>query len=314
MFAGEMTSVHDAALARARLVGLRHGGRWMSNVLVERKTPEQEEAENIEREMGGLEAELAGLSSDLTGLEIDVRRFMQEYTHRMAPHFARFDRWRVRCDEIRWTMERLAEVADGQREMPESDEASSPENAWREEREEEFKQAWEEARAEETAPPEPTPDLSEDELARAKKLHRELARRYHPDLANSASEDEQEQRTAMMAQINEAWENKDLARLEQLRDEPDIHPPEGESIGDRIVRLIRKRASVRKAVAAAKATLEALWASSEGQLYKSFNATTEEGGDAWEDVTEELNRRIQRAQEQWVSLREEETELWTELD
>ena len=298
----------------ARLTARDIAGLPVANALAKRVSPEEEEAAKIQVQMAVLEEELARVSAEDTRTEADLRRFMQDYQHRMGPYFTRLDRWRVRCDEVRWTLDRLEEVAAGDRAMPEGDETSSPENAWQEEREKAFEKAWEEAREEPVEAPAPEPELSEQDTARAKKIHRELVRRYHPDLANSASEEEREQRNMLMTQINEAWEQKDLARLMALQNEPDFAPPEGESIGDRIVRLIRKRASVQKAVRAAEKRLKETIDSPEGRLFERFQSSEGEGSDPWTNFIEQLERHIQREKDTWARLREQETATWTELD
>ena len=61
--------------------------------------------------------------------------------------------------------------------------------------------------------------LNEDERKEIKHLFRQLARRFHPDMAVDAAD--REYRTQMMAAINAAYGAGDLEKLQQLALEPD---------------------------------------------------------------------------------------------
>src|SRR5690606_16310139 len=102
-------------------------------------------------------------------------------------------------------------------------------------------------------------DLPEDELlpelkdivrdrAAEKRLYRELARRFHPDLA--ASNAERAYMTAMMSAANIAYAKKDIDALRDLADEMDptavselaqIETPEIRKLREQILKLQRRR-------------------------------------------------------------------------
>ena len=65
----------------------------------------------------------------------------------------------------------------------------------------------------------PRPALEGERLASLKQLYRQLARRFHPDLA--LDEIDRAYRTDLMMAINAAYAVGDLAKLEQLAHEPD---------------------------------------------------------------------------------------------
>ncbi len=65
----------------------------------------------------------------------------------------------------------------------------------------------------------PQQQLSEDETAVLKKLYRDLARRFHPDMA--VDEADREYRTQLMMAINAAYAAGDINRLRELEKEPD---------------------------------------------------------------------------------------------
>jgi hypothetical protein len=78
----------------------------------------------------------------------------------------------------------------------------------------------------------------------AKKAYHNLARMIHPDLA--IDEAERERRHALMAKLNDAYADGDQNLLnklvEEYRDSPDL--VRGDSIGDRLVRVIRQISQV----------------------------------------------------------------------
>ncbi|MCP4422439.1 MAG: J domain-containing protein, partial [Chloroflexi bacterium] len=65
----------------------------------------------------------------------------------------------------------------------------------------------------------PRQALAKEEKASLKKLYRQLARRFHPDMA--LDEADRDYRTQMMMAINAAYAAGDLEKLEQLLLEPD---------------------------------------------------------------------------------------------
>jgi hypothetical protein len=67
-----------------------------------------------------------------------------------------------------------------------------------------------------TPPPEPLPAATEAEI---KRLYRQLARRFHPDLA--ADEADRRRRTDKMQAINDAYAARSMAELIALSDEAD---------------------------------------------------------------------------------------------
>jgi hypothetical protein len=74
-------------------------------------------------------------------------------------------------------------------------------------------------RGQERPPAEPPPTLSADQKSEIKQLFRQLARRFHPDLALDQAD--RAYRTDLMAAVNRAYAAGDLERLRELLLEPD---------------------------------------------------------------------------------------------
>ncbi len=81
--------------------------------------------------------------------------------------------------------------------------------------------------------------------AAAKKAYHNLARTIHPDLALDAAE--KNRRHDLMAQLNQAYSSGDQDKLnalvEEFRDSPDLI--KGDSVGDDLVRVIRRISQVK---------------------------------------------------------------------
>lgn len=84
--------------------------------------------------------------------------------------------------------------------------------------EEQFRRTWEKPPPKAVKPP-VTPPTTADEQ-QIKKLYRQLARRFHPDLASNP--DERTYRTEKMTAINDAYAARSLAELAALSEEADI--------------------------------------------------------------------------------------------
>jgi hypothetical protein len=83
---------------------------------------------------------------------------------------------------------------------------------------EQYRRAWQAPPA--SAPTPPPQPLGMADEARVKRLYRQLARRFHPDLAMDDAD--RARRTEKMTAINDAYAARSLVELEALAKEPDI--------------------------------------------------------------------------------------------
>lgn len=135
------------------------------------------------------------------------------------------------------------------------------------------------------------PDTPRDDAA-AKRIYRQLARRFHPDL--SAGLVEQAYRTSMMAAINNAYSARDVQTLRDLADELDptelaelaaIETSQERRLRERLLNLKRRR---RKAL---KQLDELLKDSTTILCYKA-QALEAEGRNWWDEIRADLEREI----------------------
>lgn len=112
-----------------------------------------------------------------------------------------------------------------------------------------------------------------------KNLYRDVAKKVHPDL--SVDDKEREKRTKLMAEVNEAYQNGDEKRLEQILSEWQYAPENvsGEDIGAQLVKVIRKIAQVQKRIAAIETEMKVLKGAEIYALMEKVKESEKEGMD-----------------------------------
>ncbi|MBK8985164.1 MAG: hypothetical protein IPM39_03645 [Chloroflexi bacterium] len=152
-------------------------------------------------------------------------------------------------------------------------------------------------------PADPEADLSDllptatpRDKAAEKRLYRELARRFHPDLAETAVE--QAYRTAIMAAVNTAYERDDAQALYDLAGELDprelaelqsIESSETRRLREQIMKVQRLR---RKAIQ----QLQSLRQENTAKLWRKAQELEQDGDNWWDSVRRELAAAVARRQ------------------
>ncbi|MCL4870546.1 MAG: J domain-containing protein [Anaerolineae bacterium] len=137
------------------------------------------------------------------------------------------------------------------------------------------------------------PETPRDDAA-AKRIYRQLARRFHPDL--SATQVEQAYRTSMMAAINNAYAARDVQTLRDLADELDptelaelaaIETRQERRLRERLMRLQRRRRKTLK-------QLDELHQDSTTILCYKAQTLEAEGRRWWDEIRVDLEQEISR--------------------
>lgn len=160
---------------------------------------------------------------------------------------------------------------------------------------------WSEETAEEEELLLPT-DTPGDKAAE-KRLYRELARRFHPDLAISVSE--RSHRTTMMAAVNIAYAEGDSEALYDLAGELSAEETASlAQISDLGARRSRQAINkMRRLESKAKRHLAALRRENTARLWRRAQQLDEHDEDGWGVIRRELLSLISRRQDEIVSLR-----------
>jgi hypothetical protein len=225
-----------------------------------------------------------------------LRAFEIDFLHHVDPLQQRLARWNHRCSVVEGVLERL-----GGMEKHEDVPLTSLE--WRQEIEAQLQSP-----KEEPLPPR-IPELSPIERTEAKRLYRDLARRFHPDLVQS--EEKQTKRRAVMADVNRSYQENDLEGLRVLQHRPDIVEEEEERVGDIWTRLVREIAMLRKSIANKEGCVKDIEVSDLGLLMHQLG---EEAEERFNPLMQTLMSKVRIQKERWRQLRVQEEERWLERD
>lgn len=210
----------------------------MSGAIVRTKSPEEREYANYAAEIEVRKQRLAELQADIQRLKGVLDRFNAEYLTRVGVLFVRLDKIRLSVREYEF---RIASLQSN----PERQQLDQMERETRDRFTEEqgnLHHAEEETRRYESTHREnqQLPKLDEQSEARLKSLFRELAKRFHPDLARTDME--RRQCEAIMKRVNAAFHARNIGLLEKIGLEGAIADPKFEtrSIAEKLVWATRE--------------------------------------------------------------------------
>jgi ABC-type transporter Mla subunit MlaD len=132
--------------------------------------------------------------------------------------------------------------------------------------------------------------LEGDLLAKIKGLYRQLARRFHPDLA--FNENDRAYRTDLMMAINAAYSAGDLAELERLGTEPDSISRDPQTLEELALTLEREVDRCRRRLAEIATELARLESHKSAQLMKRAERAAAAGRDLLAELAADFRRRI----------------------
>jgi len=157
-----------------------------------------------------------------------------------------------------------------------------------------YRRTWEAPpRSAPTPPPKPLDPASEAEV---KRLYRQLARRFHPDLARD--EADRARRTEKMAAINDAYTARSLVELAALAQEPDTSidtgPRSGQTEAQLIQALENELERCRQRRQEIEKELRSLRFRPSVELSLEVKAARRQGRDLLAEMTAELEQKIAR--------------------
>ena len=270
-------------------------------------TPEEIEIQQKQALIDQLEEQLADLQTDYANTCVRVEQFQREYIEVMQPYYTRLDRWNLRVACTGLVIDRLREVRDGLREVPDDP------FEWEAHSVEEARIQWSQSKIISTSEEEeirtaPTPH----EAQSAKELYRLLAKRYHPDLVTDP--DTRNLRTEMMVEINMAYQSQDLSALRALLQREPLPEPVHETAGDILVRLVRRVSHLQQQIQMSRKQLLDEQQSELMQLYVQCQQFKDTVGDPFVVLKQSVEEQIHRTKLEWMDQRARESKLWSEVD
>jgi DNA repair exonuclease SbcCD ATPase subunit len=161
--------------------------------------------------------------------------------------------------------------------------------------EQQYRRAWQ--APPESAPTPPARPLDPASEAEIKRLYRQLARRFHPDLARDAAD--RARRTEKMAAINDAYAARSLAELVALADEPDTFIDTGRTrpgqTEAQLIQVLQKELErCRHRMRNIEKELRSLRLRPSVEVSLEAKAARRMGRDLLAEMAEELEQRIAR--------------------
>jgi hypothetical protein len=133
--------------------------------------------------------------------------------------------------------------------------------------------------------------LDDDSRQAIKRLYRQLAKRFHPDL--TVDPQEKKYREQIMAQVNEAYAEGNLSKLRQLEETPDRPEPEVKRTREQIIADLR--AEIRRldgVVHQLRSAIDRLTRSHEVQLMLEATMAQRQGRDLIAEMARDLRQDI----------------------
>lgn len=267
----------------------------MTDGLVRTQSPEEREYSRYLIEVDERKQRAAALQEELEFLRVALSKFEAGYHAVVGSLFLELDRVRL---AIRSYEMRIALLHDG-RGLDAVSVEDKVEETLRSAREDLHEQEHENRQYEQVLEREnQRPRLSPDEEAEIHRLFRELAKRFHPDLART--EDERRKREPLMQRVNAAMHDRDLARLRQLFGEAEVSDAafETRSLGDKLVWAIREVARLDQVIQELEQELASLRSSESHALWQR----EEYGERVIERLRRELQGNIEEAQRELATL------------
>jgi hypothetical protein len=188
--------------------------------LVRSESEEERAYRRYLRQIENQKQRASELQADLESLKLTLGRFEAEYHARVGALFVELDRVKLAIDEYGRRVDRLRtnlrmDLIRLEQEIEDAF-ATRRRGIDVEDAEARF---YERVRRQETA----RPQFDEKQADHAKRIYRDLARRYHPDLARTP--EERERREQMMLRVNQAFRERDLSALQALHRAGEIDDP-----------------------------------------------------------------------------------------
>jgi hypothetical protein len=255
----------------------------MSTTIVSVQSPEAREYARYLAEIEERKRRAAELRADLEALTLSVGRFEAEYHARVGVLFVELDQIKLAIAEYEQRISLLQ--ADPQADPAKIEQDIAEKYAGQREEvraEEEETRRFERAHQRDQA----RPHLDAGAEDEAKRLYRELVKRFHPDLART--EEERRLRTEIMQRVNAAFHARDVSALEALVAEAEVSDPafEARSIGEKLVWAIREVARLDGVIEGVTAELEGVRRSESHGLWLRH--------DQGEDVIERLETDLRQ--------------------
>ena len=233
--------------------------------------PEEQELIRLESEQTALEEQVATAELTLETGKTETAQFQHRYHQTVGRLYAQLDELDALLARVQAGLSPDDAAAQAHAQAAEQQAKSSAEEAGLIE-------------AQPAPPPVITPEL--------KLAFRQAAKLMHPDRATT--EPERLRRTALMAQVNLAYERGDQKAIEKLVSEYGQDPEAitGGDVASRIVKAIRRIAQLRRRMGEVQEHIDAMQQTEIFQLKQTIEQTEAMGGDPLGDLAKQLMQEL----------------------
>jgi nucleotide-binding universal stress UspA family protein len=268
-------------------------------------TIEQESIEvsidNIKEKINGKRAIIANLSEEIATLKRELTSFEAEYHARVGVLYVRLDELELELREydkrIKLLKSRKIDNLVDLEKIIEEKFQKDKEKINKEKKEAEHYIEEYEAVKEKTK-------LDEESEKKIKSLYRELAKKYHPDMARTL--EEKERYNTIMAEINQAYNDKDLGKMEELSMRLKI-PEEtfSETVEEEIEKLIKESQKLDDIISRFEDELVVVKSSDTYKLKMKADESKAQGKDFLKELEDNLNTKIELREEELEQVKRE---------
>lgn len=254
----------------------------MPGAIIRKLTPEQEELDRKREELAAVRAALAERELELADLRAQLKSFEGCYLRQVGVLYAELDEW-------------VAKVAELEAKLKPS--ASAQQNAQEARKRAEETHEATHGEASKAQDFQPSTDL--------RSLFRDVAKRIHPDFAND--DVDQQRRTRLMAEANEAYSRGDAEALQRILDDYDesSESVQGEGIGAELIRIIRQIHQAKKNIAAIERELADLRVSEISRLKHDSEVADQDDRDLLAELAASLRSQIENVRNKHEALKSE---------
>jgi len=257
----------------------------MRNDLIKMNTPEEDELATKKAELERLSQLLAEKELDLEELKLTIAAFQHRYYSQVGKKYVELDELRAQIAELE------------ARQTPQDHELKQEAVRAR-------TQARKAAEGYEGIDIEPQTDsLESEESEEIKGLYRKIASIIHPDKATD--DKSRHLRTRLMAELNEAYAQKDITKMQNILDKWQESPEtiSGEGTAAELVRTIRAIAQIKRRISEIEAEISATMTSDINVLMAKVHDADLAGRDILAEMSVSVDSEIQDARNELKSLK-----------
>lgn len=257
----------------------------MRNDLIKTNTPEEAELATKKAEIERLSQLLAEKELDLEEIKLTVAAFQHRYYSEVGKRYVELDELRAQIAELK------------ARQTPQDHELNQEAVKARTQ----ARKAAEEYEGVEIEPQ--TDSLKSEESEDAKRLYRKIASIIHPDKATD--DKSRHLRTRLMAELNEAYALKDIAKMRSILDQWQESPEaiSGEGAAAELVRTIRAIAQIKRRISEIEAEICKIITSDINVLMAKVHDSDLAGRDILAEMSISIDYEIQDARNELARLK-----------